>query len=138
MLKRGQFYFIAALVIIMIFAGLRFIYISADTSFDSSFINDLGREIHYEGNQLIINRVLDDVDEDEIVLDLGELREYYIHRHNNIEIILFFDDGDDTWVIGEVGESIGEADSECELGTNKVFCVVVESQKDGEEIKIVF
>ena len=115
---------IAAFVIIIIFAGLGHNYVSVNTGFDSSIINDLAEEIKYEGNQLIINKVLNG-EQGQINGKLVELRDYYINRHNNVEISLFYN--------GLRIPNTESMDAQCE----DEFCVVVKSERNGEEIKIV-
>lgn len=122
--KTGQFYLIAAFIIIIIFAGLKHVYTSVRTSSDTEHFYDLADEIYFEGNQLIINKILSGNDGD-IIDSLKTIRDYYKNGHTNIEVFLFYN--------RQGVDNSEQIDSKCR---NK-FCVVLKAKKEGEEIKIV-
>ena len=89
MLKRGQFYFIAAFIIIALLSGLSIIYTSIKTGNENVDINEIVKEIKYEINQLIDNRVIANSNDNQIADNIKEVSAYYKNRHDLDAIIVY-------------------------------------------------
>ena len=94
MKKRGQFYFIAALIIIVILSGLSVIYTSIKTQNENIDIKESARDARYETNQLIDNRMLAGVNDNQIAITLKDIPLYYSNKYNGLNIIIVY--GDET------------------------------------------
>ena len=67
MQKRGQFYLIAALVIIGVLAGLTTMYNTTKTSQEDLTVFDISEYLHYEGLQVVSSGVFNDLGDAEII-----------------------------------------------------------------------
>ncbi|MEK6844520.1 MAG: hypothetical protein AABX83_03810 [Nanoarchaeota archaeon] len=92
MLKRGQFYFIAAFIIIALLSGLSIIYTSIKTGNENVDINEIVKEIRYEISQLIDNRVIAGVNDNQIADNIKEVSAYYKNRHDLDAIAVYGDE----------------------------------------------
>lgn len=97
--KRGQFYIIAAFVILIAFAGLTYVYTSVRTPVKRVVIYDLAEEVHYEMNQLINNRVFAGESNSEVAQDIKDFAIYYTNRNPNIEIAMIYGDQSEIYKI---------------------------------------
>lgn len=85
--KRGQFFLIAALVIVAIIFSLGVIYISTKTVKEDITVLDLSKEISYEGSQVIDNGVYTGGDIDQRIT---ELVGYYSEKNQDSDIMIVY------------------------------------------------
>ena len=90
--KEGQFYFIAAFIIIAILSGLSVIYTSIKTQNENIDVNELAKEVRYEVNQLIDNRALAGVNDNQIADNIKDVSSYYKNRYDLEAIIVYGED----------------------------------------------
>jgi hypothetical protein len=137
MRKRGQFYLIAAMIVILIFSGLAIVYTRVSSNDEGVSLIDLSEEIYFEGNKLIDNRVFSDRS-GEIVEDLKlYFVDYYENKYSNIDFALYYDDGIDINEITGLGINVVSSDEvydDCELDEVKNFCVYLIKEISGEVI----
>jgi hypothetical protein len=89
MKKRGQFYIIAAIIIIGIIASLAAIYNTARTTKEDTTVYDLSEEINFEGSQILDSAVTNGV-EPQIQSRLEELMNYYNNSNKNIDFLFIY------------------------------------------------
>ena len=87
--KEGQFYFIAAFIIIAVLSGLSVIYTSIKTQNENIDVNELAKEVRYEVNQLIDNRALTGVNDNQIADNIKDVSSYYKNRYS-IDVIIIY------------------------------------------------
>ena len=105
MKKRGQFYLIAALIIIIILSGLGYVYTSIRAPRESFDIRELAEEIHYEGRQLVDNRAFAGESIGQIALQMKDnFASYYMDKYPNIDIIIVFGTQSEAYVINRTGK----------------------------------
>jgi len=98
--KKGQFYFIAALVMIMVLVGLVFYtYVNASTESDDLLVYYLTQEIHYEANQVIDSGVFTGQEPEEISENVQELAEYYIDTYPDLDMTMVYGDEEGAYII---------------------------------------
>ena len=90
--KRGQFFLIAALVVVGILIGLSIVYTTTRTSEEEARIYDLSNEIYYEGSQVIDSGIFSG-DEELIESRIDELIEDYSSLYPDSDITLLYGDG---------------------------------------------
>ncbi|MBS3098600.1 hypothetical protein J4462_00125 [Candidatus Pacearchaeota archaeon] len=71
--KRGQFYLIAALVIIGILVGLTTVYNSTKTSREDLTVFDISSALQFEGLQVVTSGIFYDLTDEEILAQLQSL-----------------------------------------------------------------
>ncbi len=98
-MKRGQFYLIAAFVIIVIMTGLAYVYIKVETPAESLNINDLADEVHYEANKVVDNGVFSGLNEEQISDNIKKLAEYYIDKYSYIDLFIVYGDENKVYII---------------------------------------
>ena len=149
--KRAQFYLIAAFLIIIVFAGLRYVYTSVRTPIDIEHFYDLADEIYFEGNQLINNRVLEGKTDSEIASEFVNIISYYNNRNPNAELKLVYGDEDKVYVVdknsppieivpvgGKVSVSIGGENKEQEIKPGqKNFIVLLNIEREEGKILVI-
>ncbi len=90
MKKRGQFYLIATLVIILIMMGFAQIYTLARAPAKDAIIDNLADEIYYETTQLINNRAFNGNTKSEIASEINGFIGYYSNRYNDVDITIVY------------------------------------------------
>lgn len=90
--KRGQFYLIAALVVVGLIAGLATVYNSAKSLSEDIAVYDLSEEIIFEGSQVLASGVFNAQEDDQIVQNVENLTEYYAKTNPNSELIVIYGD----------------------------------------------
>ena len=89
--KRGQFFLIAALIIISVVFSLAVIYNSAASqSSDFSRTNSLAHEIQYESTQLVNQGLYNNVSEDNITVNLQNLSLIYSKSNPSYNITVIY------------------------------------------------
>ena len=91
--KRGQFFLIAALIIVSILFGLGTIYNSA-VSAESPDVSNLAKEIKYEIIQKVDSSVILGLEKAEIYSNIEEIAEIYGASTSNAIIVLYGIKGD--------------------------------------------
>ena len=86
MKKRGQFYLIAAFVIIGIISSMYLLYNSAKANKEDTEVNDLAEEINYEVSQLIDSGVFNSLQDAQINQNIENLTDYY--AKSNLDIFM--------------------------------------------------
>jgi len=104
--KRGQFYLIAALVIILIISGLVYIYIKAETPVEDIVVYDLTEEIDFEANQLIANGMFEGKSKEEIKEKIEKLSQHYSDENPDVDITFAYVYGNEesAYIIGDKEE----------------------------------
>lgn len=90
--KRGQFYLIAAIVIIGIIAGLAAVYNQATTTSGFSKEENLAKEMQYELNQIIDNGLRYGLVDTDINSNIKVLTDHYAESNKNTYFLFIFKD----------------------------------------------
>ena len=90
--KRGQFYLIAAFVIILIVSGLSYVYTKANVQTENINLVGIAKEIDFELNTAINSAVLMGEDETATVNRAKEIGNYYLDRYPYIDLIIVYGD----------------------------------------------
>lgn len=88
--KRGQFFLLAAIVIIGVVYGLSSIYTSVETPDEYPFIYDLTKEIKYEGNTVIDSGLFNSETEEKIDANIQNLTDYYGSANLGSDLIILY------------------------------------------------
>src|SRR3989344_6842677 len=88
--KRGQFYLIAALVIVAVIASLTTIYNSARTSEEDISFYDLSNEINFEALQFLDSGFFNGLTEEEINRSLNALIESYAYSNPSTDLVIIY------------------------------------------------
>ncbi len=90
MKRRGQFYLIAAVVVIGVLAGFSTIYNSTRISPEDTLIYYLSEEINFEASQVLDNSARTEVSEEETLNRLNALVNFYATKNPENEIVTFY------------------------------------------------
>lgn len=90
MQKRGQFYLIAALVIVGIIAGLAGVYNFAKVSENNAIVYDLTSEIDYEASQVIDNGIFFNETSQNLSIQLENLTDYYSSANLGSDLLVIY------------------------------------------------
>ena len=101
MLKRGQFYLMAAIVIIVILSGLSHVYSSIRVINDKLDLNGLTEEIHFETRNLIDNRMYAGKTEGEIAGNIKNITDFYSNKYLGVKIVAVYGDESQLYIINE-------------------------------------
>ena len=101
MLKRGQFYLMAAIVIIVILSGLSHVYSSIRVINDKLDLNGLTEEIHFETRNLIDNRMYAGETEGEIAGNIKDITDFYSNKYLSVKIVAVYGDESQLYIINE-------------------------------------
>lgn len=93
MQKRGQFYLVAALVIIAVIAGLATIYSSARAPKEDSSAFDLAEEINFEGSQILDSGSVNGLTSLQIGTKIETLGDYYAQTNKETDFLMLYADG---------------------------------------------
>jgi hypothetical protein len=104
--KKGQFFLIAALVIIGVVAGLTAVYNQARISVEYTAVYDLTNQINFEGSQVVAHGVLNG-DVDDILERLEELIAFYSETNPDSDFIAIYGNGEKLWFIVYAGVDTG-------------------------------
>jgi len=85
--KRGQFFLIAALVIIGVIAGLTTVYNVTKISEEDLAVYDLTSELNFEGSQVLASGVFNDFSDNKIVENIEQLIEFYAQSNPDSEFV---------------------------------------------------
>ena len=88
--KRGQFFFIAALVIVAILFGLGTVYTSIKSQKEDQSIYDLSKEISIEASQVIDNGVFLAISQEKINENIENLTHYYAELNPNTDLVFIY------------------------------------------------
>lgn len=88
--KRGQFFLIAALVIVALIAGLATVYNAAKSTSTESSIYDLSDEISFEGSQVLASGIFNARTEQETTQNLLNITEYYAKTTPDSELLVVY------------------------------------------------
>jgi len=97
MQKRGQFFLIAALIVIAAIVGFQTVYTSVSIENTDVQTYDLSREIDFEGKQVVQNGVFFGSDSVQIESKVKELTDIYASAHPDSEFLFIY--GDETEVV---------------------------------------
>ncbi len=90
MKKRGQFYLIAALIIVGILVGLGAIYNDVRTSNEDTQVYDLSKEINFESSKVVDQGVFSGSSSSTIEDNIKKLIEIYSNSSPNNEIFVLY------------------------------------------------
>jgi hypothetical protein len=126
--KRGQFFLLAAIVIIGVIMGLRAIYTNVETPPEDSSIYDLSEEIHYESGAVIDSGVFFAFNENERNRRIENLTDYYAAANLGTDFIIVYGDRDKLWAVfyttqntGSVGLTLGSGSANYNVTTQRRF-----------------
>lgn len=100
--KGGQFFLIAALVIVGIIAGLSTIYVTTRTPPPEATVYDLSKEISSEGSHVIDNGVFKDKD---IINNIEELARQYLSSNPDSDINIIYGDKNSLFLLSTISTS---------------------------------
>jgi hypothetical protein len=147
MMKRGQFFLVAALIIVIFIVGLASIYTSVNTADEDRGVYDLSEEFNYEGKQVIDYGVFSGSTEEEIIIYVKELAKYYGESNPDKGIIIVYGNRNTArvlevvetstggWGIGGAEEGTGTTDVEETIITNQGESVEVVIDESSEPIQ---
>ena len=114
MQKRGQFFLIAALVIIAILIGITTIYNVVNAAEEDQTVYDLTNEIDFESVQLLDNGIFNERTENQINQHVKSLMDNYASSNPESDLITIYGDFDQVSILyyssiehGTVGVSTG-------------------------------
>jgi hypothetical protein len=114
MKKRGQFYLIAALVIIGIITGLAAIYNSAQRSGEDLTVYDLSNEINFEAARVLDSGVFNAKTYDQKSQNLEVITDFYASQHPINDLFILYGDEEELTLVfynrtktGSVGVAVG-------------------------------
>lgn len=87
MQKRGQLYFVAALIIVVLIIGLGAVYNYANSSQEDKSVFDLSEEIDYETSRVIDRGVFAGETIEAQNNQINQIVEYYSNRNPNSELV---------------------------------------------------
>lgn len=90
--KRGQFFLIAALVIIGILVGFSATYTSIEVPREDSFVYDLSKEINYEAGTVIDSGIFNSLNAAEKNKRLNNLTDYYSEANLGTDFVIIYGD----------------------------------------------
>jgi len=97
--KRGQFFLIAALAIIVVIASLVAIYNSAEKGKEEVSTFNLAEEINFEGSQILKNGVYNSLPFSEIGERIENLTDYYAKTNRETDLLIVYSDEIQTVII---------------------------------------
>jgi hypothetical protein len=106
--KRGQFFIIAAFVIISILFGLSAIYTTAETPSEDFFVYDLTKEIKYESGVVIDSGVFNALTKQEKDKNVENLTDYYASANLGTDFIIIFGNQTELTAIFYTTEDTGQ------------------------------
>jgi len=118
MSKKGQFFLVAALVIVIVIVGLGTIYVSTQFPEEDAHVYDLSEEINFEASQVIDNGILT-ANQDEIQAKIENLTDTYSKLNPNSDLFIVYGNQSEVTVlyynrtkIGNIGITTGGPDLE--------------------------
>src|SRR3989344_5796941 len=126
MKKRGQFYLVAALVIIGVIASLATVYNSVKVSEEDISVYDLSEEINFEALQLLDSGLFNNLEEEEIEIFITNLTQYYSTLNPDTDIVVIYGDKREVKVIAYTIQERGEVcsgENVCIQLQEKVFFI---------------
>ena len=97
--KRGQFYLLAALIIIGVIAGLTTVYNQVSVLKEDFTVYDLSSELNFEGAQVLASGVFNDRTDTEILDNLEFLMNHYSLKNPSNELIGLYGNEETLYVI---------------------------------------
>lgn len=143
MKKRGQFYLIATLVIILIMMGFAQIYTLAKAPEKDAIIDNLADEIYYETTQLVNNKAFNGNTKSEIANEIKGFIGYYSNRYNDIGIAIAYGDEALAYIInstdvtnvvpdsGIVNVNLKGLEYDVDISEKNLYVLILR-EKDGE------
>ena len=98
-MKKGQFYIVAAFVIVLIMSGLTYIYTRADSPAENIDLKGLAKEIDFETNYAINSAVLEGLNDNIITARIKEIGNYYLDRYPFLDLIMVYGDNKNAYII---------------------------------------
>lgn len=148
--KRGQFYLLAAFIIVIVMTGLNQLYSSASVASERRVIYDLAEEASYEAKELFKNMIANNEnDDDDIKGEMQKLVNYYSNRYANVDVVVVFGDETNAYVVNSIDietksvidnfvDVIVKGDTKTlEFKQGRRVYVIVRAEKDGEKIFLV-
>lgn len=105
--KRGQFFLIAALVIIGIMIGLVAVYTTAQTPTKETMVYDLSNEINFESGQVIDSGVFNDLPENLWHNRVENLTDHYASSNLGTDFITIYGNRSEMYVLSYISDSSG-------------------------------
>jgi|SRR3989344_1118699 len=143
MQKRGQFFLIAAIVIIIILLGLAAVYNSVRTNQEDLRVYDLSEEINYESSQVIQRGIFNSLDETELAQNVEDLSNTYAKANPESDIIVVYGSGSQVNLLiynstqtGEIGIDTGNSGASQAIYTRKVIILNSEIESGNLTINI--
>jgi hypothetical protein len=88
--KRGQFFLVAALVIIGVVYGLSAIYTTVETPSEDFAVYDLTKEINYEAGSVIDSGIFNALTEEQRDKNVENLTDYYASVNSGSDLVVIF------------------------------------------------
>jgi hypothetical protein len=88
--KKGQFFLIAALVIVAILFGLSTVYTTVETPSEDQFVYDLSKEIKYESNTVIDSGIFNALTEQQRNENVENLTDHYSSSNLGTDFIVVY------------------------------------------------
>ncbi len=108
MKKRGQFYLVAALVIIAVIASLTTVYNDIKVQDKEVFVYDLSKEINYEIKTYLGSGTFSALSPEEIEAYIKKIAEDYSTTYPGIDFIIVYGNKEDLNLIAYIAEPKGE------------------------------
>lgn len=105
--KRGQFFLVAALVIVGILIGLAGIYTQVSTPKEDSAVYDLSSELNYESLQVIDQGVYSETSEEDMNKNILNLTDYYVNKNPQKDFAIVYGDRDSLTVLAYTVTPVG-------------------------------
>lgn len=132
--KRGQFFLIAAVVIVILLAGIGTIYNTVKARGEDAEVYDLTEELNYESAQVIDNGVYNDFEKEKIAGHLENLSVIYASTHPEKDLILVYGDVENVNVIYSNNTRLGSV----RIGTGTGSPAVVQTPRSKYLIRNAF
>jgi len=128
--KRGQFYIIAALLIVLLFTGLTKIYVSVKATDEGEIFYSIADEAHYETTRFIESEIYEKKSDGVIAEDIKDgLVNFYTSKHPDMYMVIVYGNITNAYLINRTGvENVDPSST-----FNKV---IVELNEEEREVEI--
>jgi len=141
-MKGGQFFLVAAIVIILILIGLASIYTFVNTSKEDVTFQGLSDELNYESAQVIDNGIFNNLNQEQINQNIRNLTSFYALSNPESDLIFLYGNKKEVTILiynnselGNIGISSGGTSALEPVSTRRTF-ITETFEPDSDEVSI--
>ena len=142
--KRGQFFLIAALVVVAIIASLAVVYNKAEAPKEDLSVYDLSSDVDFEAAQVIDSGVFKADTEEQIGKNIQNITDSYANSNPDVDIVIIYGTSTSATIIyynntklGSVGISTGTFESVDNTFYDKRKLIANTTNLDSGKIRII-